>query len=391
MAKILFGNMIADARGKMGGVVYSRNTYGAYARQKVSPVQPRSATQLNQRNRLVAQSKDWGSISQAARDAWGSFALTHPIRDVFGLSKNLSGQAMFMKLNLGLSSNGLPALVDPPTNLDVTSVTGITVANATSGALSVVEMTDFGTDYTDAPAVDLSAGDGAGATATAFLFPSSVDTVDVGAGGTGYTSPPGVVFTGGGLIFGGRHAVAHAVLTAGAVSSIVVDDPGEGYTSAPVVSLIGGGGSGATATASLLGIGVAYVVVNNGGSAYTADFAVTFTGGGGSGAAGTGVVTFGTTALEISLVPTPLDSGEFYEVWATPAFPPGRKFVKPLIRYVTTLPGDSVFPYSLVDAYIEAFGDLPVTTPYKIAVLVNVINQVNGARSGIARSDLIQV
>ena len=26
MARILFGNMVADARGKLGGIVYSRNT-----------------------------------------------------------------------------------------------------------------------------------------------------------------------------------------------------------------------------------------------------------------------------------------------------------------------------------------------------------------------------
>ena len=33
MARILFGNMVADARGKLGGIVYSRNT-GALMRGK---------------------------------------------------------------------------------------------------------------------------------------------------------------------------------------------------------------------------------------------------------------------------------------------------------------------------------------------------------------------
>jgi FtsP/CotA-like multicopper oxidase with cupredoxin domain len=62
--------------------------------------------------------------------------------------------------------------------------------------------------------------------------------------GTGYTTAPAVSIVGG----GGTGATAHAVVTAGAVTSVVVDTPGTGYTSAPVVALTGGGGSGATAT-----------------------------------------------------------------------------------------------------------------------------------------------
>jgi hypothetical protein len=68
----------------------------------------------------------------------------------------------------------------------------------------------------------------------------------VTAGGSGYTSAPTVVFTGG----GGTGAAGTAYIDqSGAVLGIRMTNYGSGYTSAPAVSFTGGGGSGAAATA----------------------------------------------------------------------------------------------------------------------------------------------
>ncbi|HKR55549.1 MAG TPA: hypothetical protein VJS20_04565 [Gemmatimonadales bacterium] len=80
------------------------------------------------------------------------------------------------------------------------------------------------------------AGTGSGATAHANLSGTSVNTITVDTGGSGYTTVPTVVLTGG----GGSGALAHAVLTAGVVTSIVVDAGGTGYTPAPTVTLLAG-------------------------------------------------------------------------------------------------------------------------------------------------------
>lgn len=77
---------------------------------------------------------------------------------------------------------------------------------------------------------------------------TSVNKVNVTAGGSGYTSPPTVSFSGG----GGSGLTATANLTGAAVTSITITNPGTGYTSAPSVSFSGGGGSGAIATTTLL-------------------------------------------------------------------------------------------------------------------------------------------
>ena len=59
-------------------------------------------------------------------------------------------------------------------------------------------------------------------------------------------------------------------MTAGYVTVITVTSRGSGYTSEPAVSLIGGGGSGASAKAILGGDKVALTMVLTAGSGYTA-------------------------------------------------------------------------------------------------------------------------
>lgn len=65
---------------------------------------------------------------------------------------------------------------------------------------------------------------------------------------------------------------------------IVVNNGGSGYSSAPTVVITGGGGTGATATANLAGDVVTSVSVTDGGTGYTSRPTISFTGGGGSGA-----------------------------------------------------------------------------------------------------------
>lgn len=69
------------------------------------------------------------------------------------------------------------------------------------------------------------------------------------APGTGYTSAPSVVATGGG---GSGFAATAYINSAGNITGVVVTAGGTGYTSAPTISFSGGGGSGATATAYVL-------------------------------------------------------------------------------------------------------------------------------------------
>lgn len=121
MAKIQFGNIVADARNSVGGVVYSRNTWGSYIRQKVSPVQPRTVRQQSTRSSLTQLSKMWGTeLTEEQREAWRQFGAAFPIVDVFGNTVALTGISAFQRINRVRMELGLPILLDPPANMDVT-------------------------------------------------------------------------------------------------------------------------------------------------------------------------------------------------------------------------------------------------------------------------------
>ena len=152
-----------------------------------------------------------------------------------------------------------------------------------NGPLSAINVTNGGTGYQSAPAVQITGGGGTGATATAALAPRTIASVAVNSGGSGYTSAPAVSFSGG----GGSGAAATAALTPTAVAAITVANGGKGYTSPPTVSFSGGGGNGAAATAVVKGGKVTAINLTSGGSGYTSAPTVILTGGGGTGAAAT--------------------------------------------------------------------------------------------------------
>ena len=76
----------------------------------------------------------------------------------------------------------------------------------------------------------------------------------------------------------------------GALVNIKVTNPGSGYTTAPTVSFTGGGGTGATANATVAGGKVTGFTITNPGSGYTSAPAVVLTG------AGTGAAAMATVS-----------------------------------------------------------------------------------------------
>jgi hypothetical protein len=101
--------------------------------------------------------------------------------------------------------------------------------------------------------------------------------------GFGYTSAPDVQIVGG----GGTGAAATAVRQGGLITSLTITNVGTGYTSEPTV-LIGQVTDGGTT-----GGGVNSMIVINGGANYRNPPSVNFTGGGGTGAAATAIITAG--------------------------------------------------------------------------------------------------
>jgi hypothetical protein len=195
-----------------------------------------------------------------------------------------TGSAAQPNLNFAHSGAAL-ALIPGPMNL-------ITSGGAGTGS---------GSGYLSAPQVLITPtnGAGAGALATATINTvGQVNGVTLTAAGAGYTALPNVTF-----------------IPTSTVASIMVADGGTGYTAGDQVVFSGGGGTGAAATltvsstspiltAPALGSfsGTVFTPSATSGSGYTVPPTVTFVGGGGTGASAS--ATISSSAVTTGLIPT---------------------------------------------------------------------------------------
>lgn len=106
MAKVLFTAVVADMRGKIAGTVFSKNKAGAFARTKVSPTNARTAAQTFARLRLANLSASWRGLSQTTRNGWIESAKSAFSTNVFGNTKTLSGQQLFVSAQSNIQLGG---------------------------------------------------------------------------------------------------------------------------------------------------------------------------------------------------------------------------------------------------------------------------------------------
>lgn len=137
MAKILLGATIGDARGSAGAIVYSKNRSGAYIRQKVSPVQPRTARQTLVRQQFSDLAIRWGAVlTDAERSAWIALAAVNPVVDVFGNSQILTGLQLYLRVNRNLQECTVATIDTAPADQQVQTIDSISVA-ASAGAQTI--------------------------------------------------------------------------------------------------------------------------------------------------------------------------------------------------------------------------------------------------------------
>lgn len=124
MAKIKFGMMMTDARGKLGGQVFSKNRSGAYVRTKVTPVNPQTTFQQANRASLGALSSNWSALTEAQRSAWNEAAPQWEKTNVFGDLTRPTGKNLFTGLNKVSTINfpGSAVQLVPPSKAELLPV-----------------------------------------------------------------------------------------------------------------------------------------------------------------------------------------------------------------------------------------------------------------------------
>ncbi len=244
------------------------------------------------------------------------------------------------------------------------------------------------------------------------VAPSAIQSFTVTAGGSGYTSVPNVVITGG----GGSGAVATAVLTGPIVTSITVVSPGANYNTLPQAIIVGGGGTGATATAVLspasgplfwnnlvtavnngqsgvrgpsqlaiasLSTGIGAIVLTSGGSGYVTAPTVSFTGGG-TGA--TAAASLGYTITGVSVTA----AGSYTAVPTVTASTPGAgatfTTTAKAVSAAPVLPGSG---YATSDTITLAGGTFTTASILTVNSTTLVSLAVNAGGTGYAPGDQI--
>jgi hypothetical protein len=146
MAKVNFGTLANDVRGKIAGIVYSKNKSGAYTRTKVTPANPRSAFQQAVRAAFGTLAQQWSTmLTEGERAAWAAYSVSYPRRNVFGNSLTLNGLNTFVGMGAVLNQLGLPPAATPPVvggvdpiiwspNFGVLTTTTMTLTVATASA-----------------------------------------------------------------------------------------------------------------------------------------------------------------------------------------------------------------------------------------------------------------
>jgi FtsP/CotA-like multicopper oxidase with cupredoxin domain len=149
-------------------------------------------------------------------------------------------------------------LITPPGCLGsgtqtVACATATATATVSGGQVTGVTLTNPGAGYTEVPGVTFVAG-------------GSLTALSITNGGSGYSAatPPVVTLTGG----GGTGATAAATVNAaGVVSGLTITSAGSGYSTSPTVSIAPPAVVAASGTAVLAGGSVSAVTISNGGLA----------------------------------------------------------------------------------------------------------------------------
>jgi hypothetical protein len=139
MASVKLGSIVSDIRGSIGGVVYSRNGGGAYAKARTCPTNPNSTRQQFVRSIMSSMHPAWLALLATVRIGWATYAKNVSIPNRLGDQINVSGYNMYCRTRaicelLGIS---MPAVAPPTFSLAEQDPTIAVVANGVTDMLSI--------------------------------------------------------------------------------------------------------------------------------------------------------------------------------------------------------------------------------------------------------------
>lgn len=122
--------------GSEASTTSSRNRFGQYTRNRASPVQPRTAAQLNQRARMSTNAAGWRALTDAQRAGWASLGAMISRNDALGQGYTMNGFMAYCSVNNNLLSGGSSVVADAPAIVTPADLLTVTIT-LTAAAFSI--------------------------------------------------------------------------------------------------------------------------------------------------------------------------------------------------------------------------------------------------------------
>ena len=100
MARITYGAIVTEIRGSVGGTTFQRSGYGFSVKNKPNQVRLMSEGQRAIRAAMSFIAQSWRNLSQSNRNAWISWASTHPFSSKHNTTSYLTGYSYFVRFNV---------------------------------------------------------------------------------------------------------------------------------------------------------------------------------------------------------------------------------------------------------------------------------------------------
>lgn len=114
MARIIYGPIITDIKGSIGGITFQKNGAGTIARLKPRKVKTNTQKQRDQQPRLKQVQREWNLLSLVNKILWNDFAAINNKIGLDGQEKTLTGYQWFLSINENLLLINQDILESPP-------------------------------------------------------------------------------------------------------------------------------------------------------------------------------------------------------------------------------------------------------------------------------------
>ncbi len=99
MARIIYGAIITDIKGSIGGITFQKNGSGTIARLKPRKTKTNTQKQRDQQPRLKEVQRNWNELSLTNKMSWNYFASVNKKIGLDGNEKVLTGYQWFITIN----------------------------------------------------------------------------------------------------------------------------------------------------------------------------------------------------------------------------------------------------------------------------------------------------